>query len=65
VDLVNAMSVRDVKVDTSASQDIVLVATDFGLFRSTDGGLSYAEVTGFGFQGQSAWSLARSSVGGC
>src|SRR5260370_32371089 len=63
VDLVNAMSVRDVKVDTSSSQDIVLVATDFGLFRSVDGGVSYGEVTGFGFQGQSVWSLARSSAG--
>src|SRR5712671_2829214 len=63
VDLVNAMSVRDVKVDTSSSQDIVLVATDFGLFRSVDGGVSYGEVTGFGFQGQSAWSLVHSSAG--
>src|SRR5258708_29153644 len=63
VDLVNAMSVRDVKVDTSSSLDIVLVATDFGLFRSVDGGVSYSEVTGFGFQGQAAWSLARTSAG--
>jgi len=63
VDLVNALSVRDVKVDTSASQDVVLVATDFGLFRSVDGGVSYGEVTGFGFQGQAAWSLARTSAG--
>src|SRR5712671_134711 len=63
VDLVSAMSVRDVKVDTSASQDIILVATDFGLFRSIDGGTSYSAVNGFGFQGQAVWSLARSSAG--
>src|SRR6267154_2173765 len=63
VDLVNAMSVRDVKVDTSGSQDIILVATDFGLFRSIDGGSSYSAVNGFGFQGQAVWSLVRSSAG--
>jgi uncharacterized repeat protein (TIGR03803 family) len=63
VALTNAMSVRDVKVDTSAAQDIILVATDFGLFRSVDGGVSYAAVTGFGFDGQSAWSLVQTSAG--
>lgn len=41
IGLPTAASVRDVKVDTSASQDIVLVATDGGVYRSTDGGNSY------------------------
>jgi Big-like domain-containing protein len=63
VDLVNAFSVRDVKVDTSGPQDIVLVATDFGLFRSIDAGVSYAPVTGFGFQGQTVWSLVQTGAG--
>ena len=63
LDQSKAFSVRDVKVDMSGTQDIILVATDFGLFRSIDGGVSYAEVTGFGFQGQAAWSLVQSSAG--
>ncbi|HYY70489.1 MAG TPA: hypothetical protein VE734_12225, partial [Terriglobales bacterium] len=36
VDLGNPQSVRDIQVDTSTGQDIVLVATDIGLFRSQD-----------------------------
>jgi photosystem II stability/assembly factor-like uncharacterized protein len=64
VNLAGATAIRDVKVDTSGAQDIVLVATDVGLFRSTDGGASYA----FSSVGQadnqtSAWSLARTSAG--
>ena len=41
IGLPTASSIRDVKVDTSAAQDIVLVATDGGIYRSTDGGNSY------------------------
>ena len=63
LDQAKAFSVRDVKVDTSGTQDIILVATDFGLFRSIDGGVSYTEVTGFGFQGQAAWSLVQTTAG--
>ena len=65
VDLVNAFSVRDVKVDTSGPQDIVLVATDFGLFRSPDGGVTYAAIPGPGgaFTGEALWSLAQTSAG--
>ena len=61
VNLVNAFSVRDVKVDTSAAQDIVLAATDFGLFRSTDAGASFASIATF--QGLAVWSLVQTSAG--
>src|SRR5258708_16675990 len=44
VNMPGASTVRDVKVDTSASRDIILVATDVGLFRSTDAGASYSIV---------------------
>jgi hypothetical protein len=65
VDLGTPMSVRDVKVDISTAQDIVLVATDTGLFRSPDGGLTYASIAGpLGvFPGQAFWSLVRTSAG--
>ncbi len=45
IQLPGALDVRDVKVDASGSQDIVLVATGAGLFRSTDGGATYAQAT--------------------
>jgi len=51
----------DVKVDTSAGADIVLVGTNNGLFRSGNGGASFASVGGFA--GSSVWSLARTSAG--
>lgn len=41
IGLPTASSIRDVKVDTTGSQDIVLVATDGGVYRSTDGGVTY------------------------
>ena len=34
--------IPDVKVDTSAAADIVLAGTNAGLFRSTDGGVTYS-----------------------
>ena len=37
-----ATIIPDVKVDTSAAADIVLAGTNAGLFRSTDGGATYA-----------------------
>jgi hypothetical protein len=61
IELGNAVSVRDVKVDTSTNRDIVLVATDSGLYRSTDEGSSYAAVATF--NGLSVWSIVRSSAG--
>ena len=61
IELGSAVSVRDVKVDTSTNHDIVLVATDKGLFRSADDGDHYSEVATF--TGMSVWSIARSSAG--
>ena len=61
VELGNAVSVRDVKVDTSTNRDIVLVATDNGLFRSADEGATYAAVATF--NGRSVWSIANTSAG--
>jgi hypothetical protein len=61
VDLGTALSVRDVKVDFSATQDIVLAATDTGLFRSIDGGISYASIPIF--RGLSVWSLVQTTAG--
>ena len=61
IELGTAVSVRDVKVDTSTNRDIVLVATDNGLFRSTDDGDSYSPVATF--NGMSVWSIAKTSAG--
>ena len=61
IELGNAVSVRDVKVDTSTNRDIVLVATDNGLYRSADEGATYADVSTF--TGLSVWSIARTSAG--
>jgi len=56
----NASATLDLKVDTSAGTDIVLIGTNNGLYRSTNGGLSFASV---GFLGSSVWSLAQTSAG--
>jgi hypothetical protein len=61
IELGDAVSVRDVKVDTSTTQDIVLAATNSGLYRSTNGGSSYAAVPAF--NGLSVWSIVRTSAG--
>ncbi len=61
IELGNAVSVRDVKVDTTTGSDIVLVATDNGLFRSADQGLTYSPIAAF--NGQSVWSIERTSAG--
>jgi hypothetical protein len=61
IELGTAVSVRDVKVDTSTNRDIVLVATDSGLYRSDDEGRSYAAIATF--TGQSVWSIVRTSAG--
>jgi hypothetical protein len=61
IELGSAVSVRDVKVDTTTNRDVVLVATDSGLYRSADEGATYAAVPPFA--GQSVWSLARTSAG--
>jgi len=67
----SAGSVRDVKIDTSGGQDIVLVATDFGLFRSTNGGATFARnssavflyPTSIGTFSQTVWSIVNTSAG--
>jgi photosystem II stability/assembly factor-like uncharacterized protein len=51
--------VTDIKVDSRTGTDIVMVATDAGVFRSADGGNSYTQVLG----GGTVWSLARTSAG--
>jgi hypothetical protein len=56
----SASTTLDLKVDTSGSADIVLVGTNNGLFRSADGGSTFASV---GFSGSSVWSLAHTSAG--
>jgi hypothetical protein len=66
-----AGSIRDLKVDTSGPQDVVLVATDFGLFRSPDGGATFSFVlqTPFLYQtvvgtfAQTVWSIVNTSRG--
>ena len=50
----------DVKVDTSQAQDIVLVGTNTGLYRSVDGGTSYSSVASLpGY----VWSIVSTSSG--
>ena len=61
IELGSAVAVRDVKVDTSTDRDIVLVATDNGLYRSTDDGSSYGAIASF--NGLSVWSIVRTSAG--
>ena len=61
IELGTAVSVRDVKVDTSTNRDIVLVATDSGLYRSADEGDTYSAIPTFA--GMSVWSIVRTSAG--
>jgi len=61
VELGTTISVRDLKVDTSTTKDIVLVATENGLFRSADEGASFSAVPTFA--GLSVWSIVRSNAG--
>lgn len=58
VPLTGATTIRDVAVDTSTSTDIVLVATDAGVYRSADGGKSYAAVLA-----AATWSFVNTSAG--
>jgi hypothetical protein len=53
-----------VKVDTSQAQDIVMVGTDSGLWRSTDGGLTYTQVSSIpSAYGDYVWNLVQTSAG--
>ncbi|MBC8123705.1 MAG: hypothetical protein H7Y22_17940 [Gemmatimonadaceae bacterium] len=65
VTLANAKLVTDIKVDTSGTTDVVLVGTDVGVFRSTDGGATYTAVPQISGAPLSlyAWSLVKTSAG--
>ena len=57
-------TIQDIKVDTSTGSDIVFVATNAGLYRSVDGGVSYQSVSPLATNGAHiAWSLAQSNAG--
>ena len=57
-------AIRDVKADTSRSEDVVLVGPDVGLYRCADGGATYA-LSGMGEAGAVylAWSIVQSNRG--
>ena len=71
IPLPNVFSIRDVKVDTSGPKDVVLVATDFGLYTSTDSGLTYnrapdtvfLDPTSFGLFSNTVWSIVNTKAG--
>ena len=61
VQLGDATRVLDVKVDTEVPKhEVVLGGTERGLFRSSDGGKSFALVA---FPDQCVWSLVKTSAG--
>ena len=60
IQLGGAALVTDIKVDTTQAQDIVLVGTEKGLFRSSDGGTSYSAVTS---ATGLVWSIVKTSTG--
>jgi len=62
VHLGTASKIYDVKVDTTQPSDIVLVGTNAGLYRSTDGGTTYSVVAGIAASAK-VWSLAKSNAG--
>ena len=66
VSLPGASAVREIQVDSTDPTDVVLVAADTGLFRSADGGVTYAPVaagSGEAFYHKSIWSLCKTSAG--
>jgi photosystem II stability/assembly factor-like uncharacterized protein len=54
-----ATIILDIKVDTSGAQDVVLVATNAGLFRSLNGGDTYSPAVSGGLH----WSIQKTSAG--
>ena len=56
-------TIRDLKVDTSGPEDVIFVATDFGLFYSQDSGNSWNFNLDGTFSSGQIWSLAKSSSG--
>jgi|GEM_PF-1074824 len=61
IELGNTVSVRTVGVDTSGPNDIVMVGTEQGMFRSADSGATYSAVPTFA--GMALWSITRTSAG--
>lgn len=56
----------DLKVDTTQAQDIILIGTNQGLFRSDNAGTSFTQIagtTGGAFAGKSVWSLVKTNAG--
>jgi photosystem II stability/assembly factor-like uncharacterized protein len=60
--LPGATYVADVAVDDGPGREVVLAATDVGLFRSIDGGNSYFEVGHQLMGGKGVWSLVKTSA---
>src|SRR3954468_2468664 len=56
-------TIRDLKVDTSGPEDVIFVATDFGLFYSQDSGNTWNFNLDGTFSSGQIWSLAKSSAG--
>ena len=66
IKLPGATAVRDIQVDRTGATDVVLVATNVGLFRSADAGVTYVKVAGGvgeALGGKSVWSLAQTNIG--
>ena len=62
VQLGTASKIYDIKVDASQGSDIVLVGTNVGLYRSTDGGGTYTAVPTIAATNK-VWCFAKTSAG--
>jgi Bacterial Ig-like domain (group 3) len=65
-DLGAALGVRDVLVDMSGADDVIIAATDDGLYRSGDSGATYARILGGPgqlFEGRVFWTVVKTSAG--
>lgn len=66
VPLGNAKRVLDLQVDTTQATEIILAGTEVGLFRSTDGGITFSAIqsgAGEAFADSRVWSILRTSSG--
>jgi hypothetical protein len=61
--LTGATTILDVKVISTDEDDIVLVGTDNGLFRSVDSGETFHQVSSLSFGRNEVWSLVNTSAG--
>ena len=62
ITLGTAAKIYDIKVDTTLAQDVVLVGTNTGLFRSADAGATYLPVASIPAT-LKVWSLVKTSTG--